>query len=91
MNKSDLIEHISTQAELTKSQSEEALNAILNGVSDALASGDDVALIGFGSFKVSQRAARTGRNPKTGEPIDIAASRVPAFKAGKALKEALKF
>ncbi|MBE8574084.1 HU family DNA-binding protein [Vibrio sp. OPT18] len=91
MNKSDLIKHISTQAELSKSQSEEALNAILCGISNTLASGDDVTLIGFGSFKVSQRAARTGRNPKTGEPISIAANRIPSFKAGKALKDALQF
>ncbi|MDG3424691.1 HU family DNA-binding protein, partial [Vibrio parahaemolyticus] len=62
---------------------------LIEGVTDTLASGDEVALIGFGTFKINERAARTGRNPRTGEEIQIAAAKVPAFKAGKALKEAV--
>jgi len=89
MNKSQLVEHIAQTADLSKAQAEHALKATLNGISDALASGDEVAFVGFGTFKVSERAARTGRNPKTGEEIQIAASKTPTFKAGKALKDAV--
>ncbi|EPL0707270.1 HU family DNA-binding protein, partial [Acinetobacter baumannii] len=70
-------------------QATAALNALESGVTKALAAGEDVALIGFGTFTVKKRAARTGRNPKTGEELQIAASKVPSFKAGKALKEAV--
>ena len=89
MNKSELINHIATSAGLTKAQATAALQAVETGVIDTLANGGEVTLIGFGTFKVTDRAARTGRNPKTGEAITIAAAKVPTFKAGKALKEAV--
>ncbi|KOO14431.1 DNA-binding protein HU [Vibrio xuii] len=89
MNKTQLTEVISEQADITKKQANEALDAIIKGISQALAQGEEVALIGFGTFKITERAARTGRNPSTGETIQIAASKSPSFKAGKALKEAL--
>ncbi|TCN86166.1 DNA-binding protein HU-beta [Vibrio crassostreae] len=87
MNKSQLVEHIATSANISKDQAGTALNALVEGISSSLANGDDVSILGFGSFKVNSRAARTGRNPRTGEEIQIAASKTPAFKAGKALKE----
>ncbi|MGR5308089.1 HU family DNA-binding protein [Vibrio mediterranei] len=87
MNKTQLIDVISEKADLNKKQAQGALEAITQGIEQALSQGEEVALIGFGTFKVTERAARTGRNPKTGEPIQIAASKSPAFKAGKALKE----
>ena len=86
MNKSQLVEHIATSADISKEQAGNALNALVEGISTTLANGDEVAILGFGSFKVNTRAARTGRNPRTGEEIQIAASKTPAFKAGKALK-----
>lgn len=89
MNKSELIKHIASTASLTQAQATAALNALESGVTKALASGEDVALIGFGTFTVKDRAARTGRNPKTGEEIQIAAVKAPSFKPGKALKEAV--
>jgi DNA-binding protein HU-beta len=89
MNKSELIKHIASTASLTQAQATAALNALESGVTKALAAGEDVALIGFGTFTVKERAARTGRNPKTGEEIQIAAAKAPSFKAGKALKEAV--
>lgn len=89
MNKSELIKHIASTASLTQAQATAALNAFESGVTKALAAGDDVALIGFGTFSVKERAARTGRNPKTGEEIQIAAAKAPNFKAGKGLKEAV--
>lgn len=89
MNKSELIKHIASTASLTQAQATAALNAFESGVTKALAAGDDVALIGFGTFSVKERAARTGRNPKTGEEIQIAAAKAPTFKAGKGLKEAV--
>ena len=89
MNKSELINHIATSAGLTKAQATAALQAFETSVIDTLANGGEVTLIGFGTFKVTDRAARTGRNPKTGEEIQISASKVPTFKAGKALKEAV--
>lgn len=89
MNKSELINHIATSAGLTKAQATAALQAVETGVIDTLANGGEVTLIGFGTFKVTERAERTGRNPKTGEAITIAAAKVPTFKAGKALKEAV--
>lgn len=89
MNKSELINHIAEAAGISKTQATAALQAVETGVIDTLANGGEVTLIGFGTFKVSDRAARTGRNPKTGEAIQIAASKVPTFKAGKAFKEAV--
>ena len=89
MNKSEFIAQIATSAGLTKAQAKAALQAVETGVIDTLANGGEVTLIGFGTFKVTDRAARTGRNPKTGEEIQIAASKVPTFKAGKALKQAM--
>ncbi len=88
MNKSQLVDHIAATADISKTKAEAALSALTDGVTQSLANGDDVALIGFGTFKVNERAARTGRNPRTGEAIEIAAAKVPAFKAGKALKDA---
>ncbi len=90
MNKTDLISSIAEKAELTKKDSEKALGAVFESISDALAEGEKVQLIGFGTFEVRERAARKGRNPATKEEIDIPASKVPAFKAGKALKEKVK-
>ena len=89
MNKSELINHIATSAGLTKAQATAALQAFETSVIDTLANGGEVTLIGFGTFKVTDRAARTGRNPKTGEETQIAASKVPTFKAGKAFKQAV--
>ena len=89
MNKSELVAHIATSAGLTKAQATAALQAFETSVIDTLANGGEVTLIGFGTFKVTDRAARTGRNPKTGEELQISASKVPTFKAGKALKEAV--
>ena len=88
MNKSALIDSVAKHASLTKKQAGEAIDSITDAITNALASGDEVTLVGFGSFKTTQRAARTGRNPKTGEPLEIKASTVPAFKPGKALKDA---
>ena len=89
MNKSELVAHIATSAGLTKAQATAALQAFETSVIDTLANGGEVTLIGFGTFKINSRAARTGRNPKTGEEIQIAASKVPTFKAGKAFKQAM--
>ena len=89
MNKSELVAHIATSAGLTKAQATAALQAFETSVIDTLANGGEVTLIGFGTFKVTDRAARTGRNPKTGEEIQIVASKVPTFKAGIAFKEAV--
>lgn len=89
MNKSELVAHIATSAGLTKAQATAALQAFETSVIDTLANGGEVTLVGFGTFKVTERAERTGRNPKTGEAITIAAAKVPTFKAGKALKEAV--
>jgi DNA-binding protein HU-beta len=89
MNKADLIDAISDRADITKAQAARVLDATLESVSGALAAGDTVQLVGFGSFGITERSARTGRNPQTGAPIQIAASRAPVFKAGKALKEAV--
>ncbi|KFA99674.1 HU family DNA-binding protein [Vibrio sp. ER1A] len=89
MNKTQLTDVISERANISITQAHDALDAITQAIEQALAQGDDVALVGFGTFKVTERAARTGRNPKTGDPIHIAASKSPAFKAGKALKESV--
>lgn len=89
MNKSELIQHIATTAGLTKAQATAALDAVETGVIGTLAGGGEVALKSFGTFSIKERAARTGRNPKTGEELQIAASKVPSFKAAKAFKDAL--
>ncbi|MBP3143008.1 HU family DNA-binding protein [Aliivibrio fischeri] len=89
MNKTQLIDAIAERADLSKAQAKAALEATLEGVTGALKDGEQVQLIGFGTFKVNNRAARTGRNPKTGEEIQIKAAKVPAFVAGKALKESV--
>ena len=86
MNKSELIAAMAEKSGLSKKDSEKALGAFMDTVVDALKDGDKVALVGFGTFDVRERAARTGLNPRTKEPIEIAASKAPAFKAGKAFK-----
>ncbi len=89
MNKGDLINKIADGANLSKAQAGEALNAVLDGITDALKDGDKVTLIGFGTFSVSKREARTGRNPQTGETIQIAAKNVVKFKPGKELSDSV--
>lgn len=89
MNKTELINAVAEKATLSKKDSEAAVTAALDAISAALAEGDEVRLVGFGTFEVKKRAARTGRNPKTKEPVEIPASKVPAFKPGKALKDAV--
>ncbi|MBB1315429.1 MULTISPECIES: HU family DNA-binding protein [Aliivibrio] len=88
MNKSQLVDQIAENADISKAAAGRALDALVETVTETLKSGDQVTLVGFGSFIVRERAARTGRNPKTGEAIEISAAKVPAFKAGKALKDA---
>ncbi len=87
MNKADLINVVSASAEVSKKDAEAVITATLDAITDALKEGEKVQLVGFGSFEVKKRAARIGRNPKTKEPIDIPASTVPVFKAGKVLKD----
>jgi DNA-binding protein HU-beta len=89
MTKSDLIERLAAKAELTRPRAEELVDFLLNDVTEALRRGEKVNISGFGTFTVSNRKARTGRNPKSGEPIEIPASRSAKFKPGKTLKEAL--
>ena len=90
MNKTELINAVAAKAEISKKDAEKALTAVLGSIEEALKAGDKVQLIGFGTFEVKERAARTGHNPKTGESIEIAAAKVPSFKAGAALKTAIK-
>ena len=90
MNKNEFVTAIADKSGLTKKDAEAALNAYTEVVTDALKSGDKVQLIGFGTFEVRERAARQGRNPHTGEAIEIAAAKAPAFKPGKALKDAIQ-
>ena len=89
MNKQELIENIAASAEITKAAAGRALDSMIGSITGSLKNGDSVVLVGFGTFSVRDRAARIGRNPQTGAEIQIAAARVPAFKAGKALKEAV--
>jgi len=89
VNKSELIDAIAASADIPKAAAGRALDAMVDSVTDSLKKGDQVVLVGFGTFSVKDRAARTGRNPQTGQPIQIAAAKVPSFKAGKALKDAL--
>lgn len=90
MNKVELIEAVASKSEISKKDVEKVINAFTNVVTDTLVDGDKVAITGFGTFEVAERAARTGRNPKTGESIEIQASKSPKFKCGKALKDAVK-
>lgn len=90
MNKTDLVNNIAEKSGLTKKDVEAVLNGFLGEVTEALASGDKVQLIGFGTFEIRERSGRTGRNPQTGTTIEIPASKVPAFKAGNKLKDAVK-
>ena len=90
MNKAELVAAVAEKAGLTKKDAEMAINALLGTVTESLEKGEKVQLIGFGNFEVRERAAREGKNPQTGEAIKIAACKVPAFKAGQALKNAVK-
>lgn len=89
MNKTELIEAIAASADLPKAAAGRALDAMVDAITAALKKDDQVVLIGFGTFAVKDRAARTGRNPQTGKPIEIAAAKIPSFRAGKALKDAV--
>ena len=89
MNKTELINAVAAKAEISKKDAEKALAAVLGSIEDALKAGDKVQLIGFGTFEVKERAARTGHNPKTGAAIEIAAAKVPSFKAGAGLKKSV--
>jgi DNA-binding protein HU-beta len=89
VNKTDMIEHIAKQADISKAAATRALEAFVGGVKATLKKGNSVSLVGFGTFAVSKRAARSGRNPRTGAAIKIKAARVPKFRPGKALKDAL--
>ncbi|MGG0642739.1 HU family DNA-binding protein [Sporosarcina gallistercoris] len=90
MNKTELINSVAEAADLSKKDATKAVETVFETIQDALSKGEKVQLIGFGNFEVRERAARKGRNPQSGEEIEIAASKVPAFKAGKALKDAVK-
>lgn len=89
MNKQDLVDAVAQQIDMPKQKAAETVEAVIEAIKDSLKKGDDVRLVGFGTFTVASRAATTGRNPRTGEPINIPASKQPKFKAGKELKEAI--
>ncbi len=89
MNKTELIDAVAEGADISKAAATRAVDTMLDSITAALAKGDSVTLVGFGTFTVKERAARTGRNPRTGEAIEIKAAKVPGFKAGKALKDAV--
>lgn len=89
MNKAELVSSVAEKAELTKKDAEKAVNAVFASITEALENDDKVQLVGFGTFEVRTRESRTGRNPRTGEEIKIAAAKVPAFKAGKQLKDSV--
>ena len=89
MNKAELIEAMADAADISKAAATRALDGMVDAITDAMKAGDQVSLIGFGTFTVKERAARQGRNPQTGETIQIKASNIPSFKAGKALKDAV--
>jgi DNA-binding protein HU-beta len=89
MNKAELIAQVAEKSDLTKKDAEKAVSALIETVEEALVKGDRVQLVGFGTFEIRERAARKGRNPQTGQEIDIAATRVPVFKAGKSLREVI--
>ena len=90
MNKAELIDSVADGANLTKADAGRAVDAVIQSITDTMAKGDSVSLVGFGTFMIRERAARQGRNPRTNQPIDIPAGKVPAFKAGKALKDAVQ-
>ncbi|MBQ4160252.1 MAG: HU family DNA-binding protein [Clostridia bacterium] len=90
MNKTELIANVAASADISKKDAEKAINALIENITGALKKGDKVQLVGFGTFEVRERAARVGRNPQTKAEIKIPASKVPAFKVGKALKDAIK-
>ncbi len=90
MNKSELIAKVSEVSELSKKDASKAVEAVFESIAEALQGGDKVQLVGFGNFEVRERSARKGRNPQTGEEIEISASKIPSFKPGKALKEGIK-
>lgn len=90
MNKNDLIAAVHAELDTTKAQAERVVQTILDSIIGSLQKGDDVSIAGFGSFQVRDRAARTARNPRTGEEVQVAATKVPKFKAAKALKDAVK-
>ncbi len=90
MNKADLINALAAKNEISKKDAEKAVNGVLNLIAEALKAGDKVQIMGFGAFEVKERAARTGKNPATGETIKIAASKAVVFKAGKALKDSIQ-
>jgi DNA-binding protein HU-beta len=90
MNKGDLVNSVAEKSDLTKKDAARAVDAVFESIMEALVRGEKVQVIGFGNFETRERAARKGRNPQTGEEIEIAASKVPTFKPGKALKEAIK-
>ncbi len=90
MNKSELIEHIANQADISKAASGRALEALIGAVKSTLKKNNSVTLVGFGTFSVTKRAARAGRNPRTGAAIKIKAAKIPKFRPGKALKDAVK-
>jgi DNA-binding protein HU-beta len=89
LNKAELVTEVAERAGMTKKDAEKAVNAVVESIEAALTQGDRVSLVGFGTFEVRQRAARVGRNPRTGATLEISGSKVPAFKAGKALKESV--
>ncbi|MEY2699328.1 MAG: DNA-binding protein HU-beta [Pseudomonadota bacterium] len=89
MNKSDLVDRVAELADLTKADAGRALDAVLDAITSALKEGDSVALVGFGTFEVKERAERQGRNPQTGAAITISAAKIPGFRAGKSLKDAV--
>ena len=89
MNKSELIDAVASAADLSKADAGRAIDATVAAITDTLSKGGSLSLVGFGTFSVSERAARSGRNPRTGETIQIAAAKLPKFKAGKALKDAV--
>lgn len=89
MNKSELVSAVADKANLSKKDAEQAVSAVFDSIQGALKAGDKVQLVGFGTFETRQRSARSGRNPQTGATIQISASKVPAFKAGKALKDVI--
>ena len=90
MNKTELIQAVSTHSELTKKDATKVVDAVFDTILETLKKGEPIQIVGFGNFEVRERAERKGRNPQTGEEIQIAASRIPAFKAGKTLKEAVR-
>ena len=90
MNKTDLVAAVAAKAEVSKKDADAAVKAVFDAITEALSEGDKVALVGFGTFEVKTRAARTGKNPRTGEVIEIAETKIPSFKAGSALKGAVK-